>query len=100
MATILELTSKLPPKKAVLWGNGNQIIKNNRWVLYQGTLGIVTDMNENGTCNFNAVDDDGFTYSVIPDADYTKMELAHWAQIPEQRRPSKEVCETLGYPVN
>lgn len=92
MANVIQMTAKLPPRKPVTYG----AIKNNRWVLYKGKIGIITDMEDSGHGLFNAVDEAGFTYAVIP-VDFTQVVLAAWSQIPEARRPSLEAAIRLGY---
>lgn len=89
----LNYTAKLPSSKPLKIGS----IKSNRWVMYGGVVGIVTDMTEDSaTATFNAVGDDGVTVASTSVDPFELIE-ATWEQIPEIRRPTKEAAYNLGY---
>lgn len=70
----------------------------NRWVLYKGKVGIATNVSEH-LALFNAVGADGHTYlsAAVPLHD---LKQAHWKDIPEIRKPTKDRAQSLGYEVN
>ena len=93
MGQLTTFTSVLPKKKPVRIGN----IINNKWVKYEGRVGIVTQLEEDNAV-FNAVGEDGITYASLNVNPYN-LELAHFNDIPDIRKPSIERAAELGYSV-
>ncbi len=96
MQQTFNYTTKLPKKKLeTRITSETGVITNNRWVVYEGRIGIVTDLEENNA-TFKAVGEDGLTYASLPVNPYL-LKLATLAQIPNSRKPKEEVAARLGY---
>lgn len=95
MQQVLNFITKLPKKKQVRIKSSTGIIANNRWVMYEGRVGIVTELEEDNAL-FNAVGEDGITYASLQVNPYL-LNLATLKQIPEIRKPSEEIAVELGY---
>ena len=95
MNNVAEFTSVTHSSKPFKIGS----IKNNRWVMYEGKIGIITGMVEKSdTAIFNEIGDDGTTVASIPVDPFALIE-ATWMNIPEIRRPTKEIAYKLGYAI-
>lgn len=100
MGNVVTFESKIPAKRPVIYATPEAgLIRNSRWVMYEGKVGIVTDMKEDGSAIFNAVDEEGVTFLKVPVA-FTDLVQATWEQMPESRRPSKEAAAELGYAIS
>lgn len=69
-----------------------------RWVLFKGRIGIATQVTQ-GHATFNAVGEDGITYMqcAVPTAE---LKQAHYNDIPDIRKPTKERAQLLGYEID
>lgn len=83
--------SKLPSAQKITL-NG---VTDNKWVMYEGKVGIVTNLTK-WSATFNAVGDDGLTYVSLPVNPYN-LRLATYAEIPDIRKPTPERAYELGY---
>lgn len=70
----------------------------NRWVLYKGKIGIATKVGSH-LALFNAVDEYGFTYLSIT-VPLHDLKQAHYTDIPDVRKPTKDRAQYLGYEIN
>jgi len=93
MGQTFEHTSAVPAAKPFTIGP----IKNNRWVMCEGKVGIVTKLSKEGAF-FNAVGENGITY-MSRFVDPFSLVLASWEQIPVIRRPTLERAYELGYAI-
>jgi len=93
MSQHFEHTAVLPPAKPFTIGP----IRNGRWVMYEGKVGVVTNMTK-AAALFNAVGEDGITYKTTQVNPY-ELVLARVEQIPAIRRPTLERAYELGYAI-
>lgn len=91
MSKTMEYTAQVPESKPFTIGS----IKNGRWVVYEGKVGIVTEMKKDSAV-FNTVDNRGITVHQQLVNPWALVE-ATWQQIPEIRRPTQEAAYALGY---
>lgn len=89
----IELTSKLGKAKPFTLGN----IRNGRWVVAGGKLGVVTELAPD-ISTVDLVDSDGFTYftTKVPTG---QIRLAKWKEIPVSRIVglTADDAQRLGY---
>ena len=78
-------------------GRGKPFPRQGVWAIYEGKVGIVAAMNDDGlSCEFHRVDDAGDT-TVVVLAPLVHLRQAYYEQIPAARRPDMVTAHRLGY---